>query len=220
MCFKFQIFQLFFPICESRHYYLLCFDLKTNKGYAIDNIKAEDDSIDRYQETIFLLVRLLDKLNNIYLVIYVTKTYQVIIMNFTFQGELLVDYLEYKKHPHLQDVAFPKVERLSMIWPTSNNGKDCGIFMMRHMECFMGNGLKGLKCGFKREGEFQQKQLTCLRITYLKTILLSEFNTLRCKVEHEVETYEALPEETKKRLKAKALEDIEKRIEEGKNVLE
>nr|XP_043639391.1 uncharacterized protein LOC122610469 [Erigeron canadensis] len=181
---------LFSRICEGRQYYLLCFNLKTNKGYVIDNIEAEDDSIDRYQETIFLL------------------------------GELLVDYLEYKKHPHLKNDAFSKVERLRMIWQTSNNGIDCGIFLMRHMECFMGNGLSGLKCGFKKEGEVQQKQLNCLRITYLNTFLLSDFNTLRCKVCKEIEDYQEFPEKTKKIWKAEALKDIEKRIEERKDVLE
>lgn len=84
---------------------------------------------------------------------------------------------------------------------------------MRHMECFMGTALTGFKTGFKKEGESQQKQLDSLRIIYLTTILLSDVNKLKMKVEKDMEWYDQLAEDAKQQMKVGAKKRIEQRIE-------
>ncbi|KAL8204315.1 hypothetical protein R6Q57_009938 [Mikania cordata] len=44
-------------------------------------------------------------------------------------------------------------------WKTTNNRVDCGIFSMRHMEIYMGGGVKKWKTGLLQESAAQNKQL-------------------------------------------------------------
>ncbi|KAL8232450.1 hypothetical protein R6Q57_002228 [Mikania cordata] len=64
-------------------------------------------------------------------------------------------------------------------WKTTKNGEDCGIFCMRHMETYMGGGVKGCKCGLLQESDGQRRQLQQLRIKYLCKILTSTVNILK-----------------------------------------
>lgn len=43
--------------------------------------------------------------------------------------------------------------RLEMKWRTESNKYDCGIFAIRHMETYKGNGLRNWDCKFLHENE-------------------------------------------------------------------
>ncbi|KAF5809461.1 putative papain-like cysteine peptidase superfamily [Helianthus annuus] len=65
-----------------------------------------------------------------------------------------------------------------MDWRTKNNGVDCGVFTMRHMETYKGDQ-KPWVTGFVNEDEVnnrQKAQLHLPRTRYLSKIILSEHN--------------------------------------------
>ncbi|KAJ0748571.1 hypothetical protein HanOQP8_Chr05g0202581 [Helianthus annuus] len=68
-----------------------------------------------------------------------------------------------------------------MDWRTKNNGVDCGVFTMRHMETYKGDQ-KPWVTGFVKEDEVNNRpnsQLHLLRHRYLSKIILSEHNMHR-----------------------------------------
>ncbi|PWA45111.1 ulp1 protease family, C-terminal catalytic domain-containing protein [Artemisia annua] len=54
--------------------------------------------------------------------------------------------------------------------------KDCGIFVMRHMEHYMGTPVIYWRCGLLPEGKKQTSQLGKLKRKYDARLLLSECN--------------------------------------------
>ncbi|KAL8209435.1 hypothetical protein R6Q57_006167 [Mikania cordata] len=61
----------------------------------------------------------------------------------------------------------------------TQNGIDCGVFCMRHMETYMCGGPKKWNYGLMKEPEGQNKQLNQLRFKYLCKILMSNVNFLK-----------------------------------------
>ncbi|KAL8225622.1 hypothetical protein R6Q57_018179 [Mikania cordata] len=79
--------------------------------------------------------------------------------------DAFASYLDDVSHPNAKDIRESKITRFEMPWRTSHNGIDCGIFLMRHMETYIGEEEKEWKCGFIPEdlkGQ-QQFQLDDLR---------------------------------------------------------
>ena len=63
-----------------------------------------------------------------------------------------------------------KPHRLAMHWRNSKNKKDCGVYVMRHMECYIGNGLVGFDIGIE-DKDRDKAIMTVLRIKYLYIML-------------------------------------------------
>nr|GEW76072.1 ulp1 protease family, C-terminal catalytic domain-containing protein [Tanacetum cinerariifolium] len=59
---------------------------------------------------------------------------------------------------------------------------DYGVFMMRHMETYKGNGDC---CGFSREAKEQIKEFRDLRRKYMEKILLADYNLVKNEFELE-----------------------------------
>ncbi|GJT83702.1 ulp1 protease family, C-terminal catalytic domain-containing protein [Tanacetum coccineum] len=113
----------FLVLLAKSHYYLLVFNLKTPKIEILDNSKNEINVSldDRYGESFKKLKK------------------------------LFIECLSYSEHQSWKSMKKAVCERIEMSWRTENNIIDCGIFMMRHMETYMGYA-KNWKCGFKNEG--------------------------------------------------------------------
>lgn len=105
-----------------------------------------------------------------------------------------------------------------MNWRTSTNLIDSGVFTMRHMEMYKGNGIYGFYTGFVhedlKEGMKLEKQLYNLRIKYICKMLTSEANSLDTKVKEEVNEYQNLQEDEKNKLQNLSSKEILKRLEE------
>ncbi|MFS7961935.1 putative Ulp1 protease family catalytic domain, papain-like cysteine peptidase superfamily [Helianthus anomalus] len=56
-------------------------------------------------------------------------------------------------HKNANDIKGKKPVRMEMKWRTKNNGIDCGIFCIRHMECYKGEEAEKWDCGFHEEDE-------------------------------------------------------------------
>ncbi|PWA71630.1 ulp1 protease family, C-terminal catalytic domain-containing protein [Artemisia annua] len=173
---------VFFPVLlEKSHYYLVVFNLKTPKIEIIDNSKngSEADMKERYGKS-------LKKLRKYFLL-----------------------YLGVKDHPRLELLKKVAFNILLMSWRTEENCIDCGVFMMRHMETYMGyNSAKNWKCGLKDEGPEQQNQIYELRKKYLSKILRSDINIKRSLVLDELEEYRRLPSDAKENLKNNRLPSL------------
>nr|GMD99869.1 uncharacterized protein LOC109162486 [Ipomoea batatas] len=65
---------------------------------------------------------------------------------------------------------------LRIDWRDPNNKEDCGVFVMRHMESYLGGGLRNWDCGLDRQNK---SQLDRLRLKYVAAILNAENNELR-----------------------------------------
>nr|XP_017257469.1 PREDICTED: uncharacterized protein LOC108226985 [Daucus carota subsp. sativus] len=68
-----------------------------------------------------------------------------------------------------------------MPWQTIQNDTDCGLFLMRHMETYMGDA-KTWTSDLKPENYGQTRQLDKIRAKYCHAILASPLNEIRQKI--------------------------------------
>ncbi|XP_035840200.1 uncharacterized protein LOC110909597 [Helianthus annuus] len=171
-------FETFSYCCD--HFYVLCFNLKSGKIDLIDNSAAKQEFKERYKG-------LPDTLRRV-LVLYL-------------QNAL-------KPTPAIEELATSVIERKEMDWRTKNNGVDCGVFTMRHMETYKGDQ-KPWVTGFMNEDEVnnrQKAQLHLLRTRYLRKIILSEHNMHRQKIIKMANAFDKRPD------KERYMKDLDKII--------
>ncbi|KVH87884.1 hypothetical protein Ccrd_024803 [Cynara cardunculus var. scolymus] len=141
--------MIFFPIRRQSHFYLIVFNQKNPGLLIIDNTKTEVDIGNKYGE---LAAQLHKALN---------------------------DYMKSVRLPKEKIMANVTANVCNLKWSTVRNGVDCIIFVMRHMEHYMGQVINRWDCGFFQEGCGQEQQLRRLRRKYLTKILLSNDNILK-----------------------------------------
>ncbi|MFS7910923.1 hypothetical protein Hanom_Chr02g00111891 [Helianthus anomalus] len=82
------------------------------------------------------------------------------------------------------------------------NGVDCGNFLMRHMETYMGEDANNYRCGFEEEKSgLQKKKIEDLRQKYTTKILLHNVNENKPYVISLVSNFQQLPAKEKQKLK-------------------
>ncbi|KAL8233477.1 hypothetical protein R6Q59_019577 [Mikania micrantha] len=95
------------------------------------------------------------------------------------EKHVVVEYLHNWKHPKAEQLEALEITRLQLKWATSGNIKDCGVFTMRHMECFMGCPESEFACGFAETAAGISNQIGALRKKYAARILLSNINKMK-----------------------------------------
>ncbi|CAH9100069.1 unnamed protein product [Cuscuta europaea] len=80
----------------------------------------------------------------------------------------------------------PNLKRLTMNWREANNVHDYGLWSMRHMETYMGKGVKGWDCGVKKG---DAKELSALRVRYCAVLITSDVNEMKDKNLDEVKSF-------------------------------
>lgn len=122
-------------------------------------------------------------------------------------------YLAVKEElPCAFDLMNKEIQILNIGWATESNFLDCGIFVMRHMECYKGNGLADFNTHFNTEENGQQKQLDDLRRKYLAKMLLSDFNDIAEHTRDKVKDYDRLDNNLRLKHQKAAKAKIKKRI--------
>ncbi|KAL8251986.1 hypothetical protein R6Q59_035679 [Mikania micrantha] len=144
-----KIDLVFIPIIHNEHVFIFVFDMKNPAFEVIDNMATGAIKLERYS--------------------HIPAT-----MRDVFSSCLLT-----QDHPNALKIYYLTLILVDMPWKITNNGVDCGIFFMRHMETYMGGGVKKWKTGLLQESEAQNKQLNQLRFKYLCKILLSNVNFLK-----------------------------------------
>lgn len=132
---------------------------------------------------------------------------------FSLQIRLFLGYLAFVKHPKFDSLRKEVCKRLEMSWRTKeDNCIDSGVYLMRHMESYIGSALKNWKCGFKNEELDQQNQIYELRKKYTSKILKSEINMNKPQVLFEVDEYRYKPNDVKDKFLKTRFMRIQKRI--------
>ncbi|KAL8223197.1 hypothetical protein R6Q57_020596 [Mikania cordata] len=94
------------------------------------------------------------------------------------EKDVFVQYLKQIQHPNTDDIHATPVQKLHIPWATKTNVAYCTVFVMRHMEKFMGMR-EQFNCGFSTNGKKKKSQLNLLRKRFLLHLLRSEVNVLR-----------------------------------------
>ncbi|GJT29491.1 ulp1 protease family, C-terminal catalytic domain-containing protein [Tanacetum coccineum] len=164
-------------------------------SYFIDDMEfvMKSAKVDNISNIDMVLFPVLLAKSHYYLFVFNLKTPKIEILDNSKKGiNVALDERYGESFTKLKAVC----ERLEMSWRTKNNITDCGVFMMRHMETYMGYA-KNWKCGFKNEGWEQQTQIYDLRKKYLSKILKSDLNCKRIFVLNELNQFRKLPNEEK-----------------------
>ena len=127
-----------------------------------------------------------------------------------YQISLFEDYLLNKNNPNYERMSCAERIVMQLGCRTTNNFVDCGVFTMRHMETYKGNGAD--LCCLSNEGKKQKKELNELRIKYAVKMLLSDCNLVKSDIDREVHRFRNVPEEEKKQLRKAAFETIKLRV--------
>ncbi|XP_042032607.1 uncharacterized protein LOC121779348 isoform X1 [Salvia splendens] len=138
--------MVLFPMYSRRHYYLISFGLKTGKMDIIDSCPPSNGLKDRskYGDDIELL-------------------------QYFFSS-----YLEGKKHKMLAKIIKGcEIRIINMPWQGTGGKDDDAIFLMRHMETYMGQKVKDWHMGL---ANISMKNLQNMRGKYCKALLTTDFN--------------------------------------------
>ncbi|KAK1412925.1 hypothetical protein QVD17_34535 [Tagetes erecta] len=156
-----KIDMVFFTMLEQNHYYIVVFDLKNPAITVIDNLGSSNAIANPIDSPHFFEKDTPYKLKHMF-----------------------VKYLNMVNHSKAGPLFSSKIQRLKIAWATTTNEVDCGIFVMRHMEKYMGPGDR-LWSGFSSHGQKKKGQLNHLRKKYAHHLLLSKCNLLKTKIEIE-----------------------------------
>ncbi|KAL8241857.1 hypothetical protein R6Q59_012159 [Mikania micrantha] len=116
---------IFIPIFKSEHVFLLVLDLKTPSFELFDNMVPGDEHIDRYEQIPTLGIS--------------GGAVKCVEIGKNTNGErtnrdIFVNYLVDNDHPNAYKLHQKTTKILDLPWKTIENGEDCGVFCMRHME--------------------------------------------------------------------------------------
>jgi hypothetical protein len=178
-----------FPIIHADHFYVIALNVKTLKFHILDNSEVDVDLELKYGKIPEYMV-------SVYIVHLVFSYYgkcAYILFMFFLQREVFVQFLiqlkMFSKAEAFKDSKKVPVERLEMHWRNSENVTDCGIYAMRHMETYMGNGLHDWNPELKREES--KKQMLILRMRYWCALLTSDLNEQKSFVEENIKVAQA-----------------------------
>ncbi|XP_057768866.1 uncharacterized protein LOC130988903 [Salvia miltiorrhiza] len=130
-------------------YYVICVDVRREKVYVLDsqNESMEHCRDEKYQTTIGLL------------------------------KSMLADYMAYAGHVHRSNIVRrSKMTVVQIKWGDFKNINDTGVYMMRHMEMFMGDLSSSWTCGLAPK---LKKQLNLLRVRYCASLIGWEKNQVK-----------------------------------------
>jgi len=95
---------------------------------------------------------------------------------FSIQRNLVSKLLSRSNHPASQLVAKLKPYQFKLNWQTTQNFFDCGVFIMRHMETYMGEEEGRYDCEIPKESAEQKVKLRRLRFRYAARIMTHPIN--------------------------------------------
>nr|GMD04300.1 zinc finger BED domain-containing protein RICESLEEPER 2-like [Ipomoea batatas] len=137
-----------FPILRREHYFLICFDFRRYRLEVIDNETALTVNKQKYGESL--------------------EDMQIMLSEF------------YNKVHNGRSIlcAWLVLKRMQMSWRDSKNKTDCRVYLMRHMESFVGQGVSDWDCSLVK-GDYNT--LHKLRLQYMKEVAVSEYNLHRAR---------------------------------------
>ncbi|KAG6392562.1 hypothetical protein SASPL_146786 [Salvia splendens] len=140
---------VFFPVCANFHYYLVVYWMKKNTIEIIDNSKPHKDMdpFEKYDIDIGLMKDMFEAY-----------------------------FIEKKMLNISENINKSALNFLHLEWATSTNKKDCGVYLMRHMETYVGKKGSKWDIGFSARSV---KIPQILRGRYCYTMISSIYNNQR-----------------------------------------
>ncbi|KAG6390753.1 hypothetical protein SASPL_148498 [Salvia splendens] len=163
-----DIDMVFFPICAHEHYYAVCFYYASKRVIVIDNSSSGDSD-------------------------NITVNYGVIpetLRIFFWKYLAGVGCVQQSKA-----VENSAIERLKLKWSTETNKDDSGVYLMRHLETYMGQKGREWTCGLSKKSK---GVLQILRAKYCTALMLAEINHEHFKNKAKVIPYYANALQTEK----------------------
>ncbi|KAG6411797.1 hypothetical protein SASPL_129881 [Salvia splendens] len=144
-----NIVKVFFPVYANFHYYLVVHWMKKNTIEIIDNNKPHKDMdpFEKYDIDIGLMKDMFEAY-----------------------------FIEKKMLDILENINKSLINFLHLEWATSTNKKDCGVYLMRHMETYVGKKGSEWDIGFSARSV---KIPQILRGRYCYTMISSIYNNQR-----------------------------------------
>ncbi|GJU08363.1 ulp1 protease family, C-terminal catalytic domain-containing protein [Tanacetum coccineum] len=136
----------FFPIYASGHFYLVVFNIKKGLMIILDNSDCGETYTSKYKDACEL------------------------------QKKFFSRYLSENNHPLHEKVAKVKARIPKLKWSTTKNHVDCGVFLMIHMESYIGEPAARWNVGLCTESHTQDSLLRRMRYKIAAKILLHELN--------------------------------------------
>ncbi|KAJ0797195.1 putative Ulp1 protease family catalytic domain, papain-like cysteine peptidase superfamily [Helianthus annuus] len=149
-----------FPILEQKHFYLLVFELWDPGIYVVNNDKGRQAQ--PIEDSVYYLHK--------------DTPYKF--------KDMFVQYLREVGNPRADDIDDCNIQCMPVTWVTTANTTDCRVFLMRHMECYMGKN-KSFNCGFSMSEAKKMAEVRKLRKRYAAHILCSEVNVLLPKIKQD-----------------------------------
>ncbi|KAM0019851.1 putative Ulp1 protease family catalytic domain, papain-like cysteine peptidase superfamily [Helianthus debilis subsp. tardiflorus] len=146
---------IFFPILSNNCYYLLCFDIKNPLIVIIDNLDMQErNQTDKHRKECMITASEVK--------------------------EHLVRYMRSVRHINAELVEAQTPIHLNLQWYTT--AMDSGVYVMRHMETYMGTRRNKWDCGFATQKSKLNKQLLMAKKKYAAKIILSDINLHRARI--------------------------------------
>ncbi|KAL4579359.1 hypothetical protein LXL04_015501 [Taraxacum kok-saghyz] len=123
-----------FPIINQGKYYMLCFDLKKPSYVLIDHIVRMGTTANRYGPIPLTL------------------------------HKFFCYYLKSQRHPSLKALSKMEANIQNLPWSVIKSGDNCGLYLMRHMECYMG----------EREGMWETGATLTLQINIQPIFIMNQ----------------------------------------------
>lgn len=159
---------VFFPILDDEKYHLLCFNLKKASYYIIDHIKREGPIESIYGKIPTLVQR------------------------------FFCNYLRNENHTKGEALWIMEPQMMKMAWQVADVSADCGLYLMRHMECYMGEGEGKWESGFSGVKQHDEKSLHRLQYKYMYKLLNFDYNMHKDKLTPESKVFSKLDLDKKK----------------------
>ncbi|KAL4558117.1 hypothetical protein LXL04_036314 [Taraxacum kok-saghyz] len=138
-----------FPIINQGKYYMLCFDLKKPSYVLIDHIVRMGTTANRYGPIPLTL------------------------------HKFFCYYLKSQRHPSLKTLSKMEANIQNLSWSVIKSGDNCGLYLMRHMECYMGEREGMWETGLTGKEMIDSAAFLGLRYKYMAAIFTSVINKFK-----------------------------------------
>ncbi|XP_019158047.1 PREDICTED: uncharacterized protein LOC109154777 isoform X2 [Ipomoea nil] len=143
-----KVDMFMFPILRQGHYILLYIDFRNFRYEIIDNSTLQSNKQLKYGGCLNELL------------------------------VMLVEFFACIDPARSTMCACLESKRMQMSWRDGKNKVDYGVYVMHHMESYVGQGVARWRCGLTKGNVAQLKKLM---LRYMKELATSEFNLHKCR---------------------------------------
>ncbi|KAL4588513.1 hypothetical protein LXL04_001404 [Taraxacum kok-saghyz] len=169
-----SIILVIFPIINQGKYYMLCFDLKKPSYVLIDHIVRMGTTTNRYGPIPLTL------------------------------HKFFCYYLKSQRHPSLKALSKMEANIQNLPWSVIKSGDNCGLYLMRHMECYMGEREGMWETGLTGKGMIDSAAFLGLWYKYMAAIFTLVINKFKEMIDKELTEFKKLDENGRAKLLAEA----------------